>query len=252
MRRRATIITYHAVADCPPAEDPHNLFVSPSAFAEQMRYLARRRRVVTLEEAMSGAPGDGVVAITFDDAYMTVSENAVPILAELGLPATIFVPTTWIGKRAGWLTPSACDLRIMDEAALRHAMDLGMTIESHGAEHAHLTRVAAPEAMKDVTASADRIEEITGRRPRYLAYPYGEFSASVARAVREAGFAAAFSLDRPGPDPFAYERTQITPLDGRAMFALKTSGRFLGFRHAPAARAVYSVVGPVIRRARRR
>ena len=38
------------------------------------------------------------MAITFDDGYRSVLELALPILEELGVPATLFVPTDYIGS----------------------------------------------------------------------------------------------------------------------------------------------------------
>ena len=33
--------------------------------------------------------------VTFDDAYLSVLERAYPVLASLGLPGVVFVPTDW-------------------------------------------------------------------------------------------------------------------------------------------------------------
>jgi peptidoglycan/xylan/chitin deacetylase (PgdA/CDA1 family) len=250
--RRPTVLAYHAVGDRARADDRYNLFVSTRAFAAQMAYLARARRVVSLEEALDPRAGGGrpAVAITFDDAFTNVLTNGGPILAAHGFPATIFVPTAWIGREAGWVAPDG-DLRVMDETELRDAMRSGFALESHGGRHAHMSRLPEAEARADVAESTLRLEEIRGRRPTYFAYPYGETSALMRDIVREAGYRTAFSIDRPGVDPFAYERTQITPFDGETLFAAKTSGRYLAVRHAPAFRAAYAVAKPLVSRLRR-
>jgi peptidoglycan/xylan/chitin deacetylase (PgdA/CDA1 family) len=65
-------------------------------FERQMRFVARRYRVVSLarliEHLESGAPGT-LLAITFDDGYRDNYENAFPILQRYGLAATIFLST---------------------------------------------------------------------------------------------------------------------------------------------------------------
>ena len=45
-----------------------------------------------------------MLAVTFDDAYRSVGELAVPVLAELGVPATVFAPTAFVGdpEPRGW------------------------------------------------------------------------------------------------------------------------------------------------------
>ena len=56
---------------------------------------------------MLGNHPDHVVSITFDDAYCSVLEYALPALRALGWPATVFAPTanvasgrpmTWLGE----------------------------------------------------------------------------------------------------------------------------------------------------------
>jgi peptidoglycan/xylan/chitin deacetylase (PgdA/CDA1 family) len=44
----------------------------------------------------------GTIAITFDDAYRDVLRNAKPVLADLGIPATVFVVTGKLGSEEGF------------------------------------------------------------------------------------------------------------------------------------------------------
>ena len=50
--------------------------------------------MVRLSEIMvaAGLVSKTIVAITFDDAFVSVMKNAAPILKEFDLPAAIFVP----------------------------------------------------------------------------------------------------------------------------------------------------------------
>ena len=101
---RRTVLAYHAVGDCSLADDRNSLFVSPTAFAAQMADLATTRRVVPLADALDAPlpPGKPVVAITFDDGYRSVREHALPILEQHGFPATMFVPTAYVGDENRW------------------------------------------------------------------------------------------------------------------------------------------------------
>ena len=99
MSNRGTVIVYHGLGDCPPAQDPYHLLMPIAKFARHMDYLARHRRVVPLADLVAGRIGKGraAVAITFDDGYTSVLDEAVPVLRRHGFPATCFVPTKWIG-----------------------------------------------------------------------------------------------------------------------------------------------------------
>lgn len=75
---------------------PEWCFLDEQSFAAQMRYLARHFTVVHVEEAATVAatqPRRPVASITFDDGFASVHDLAWPILASLGLPATIYVVT---------------------------------------------------------------------------------------------------------------------------------------------------------------
>lgn len=103
----AVVLRYHSVAENPDYCSPTNV-VSPHLFDRQMAYLARRYRVVPLDEVIdalaAGTPPHGVVAITFDDGYLDNYEIAFPILKRHGLTATFYVATgSVIDRRGFWV-----------------------------------------------------------------------------------------------------------------------------------------------------
>ena len=251
-RPRSTVLAYHAVGYCDPRHDVHNLFVSPDAFAEQMDLLARSRRVVGLDEALfgEGPRGKPVVAITFDDGYRSILDHALPVLERHGFPATVFVPTAYVGEANRWDEPGQCALDIMDADELLVAESRGRSIESHG--HAHLDLTAADEATaaSDIATSLASLRALLGRDAQFLAFPFSHGSPGAQQAATSLGLRAAFSIDRPGTGPFDRPRVQITRNDGLRGFAFKTGGRYVALRHSAASRAVIALTRP-IRSARR-
>jgi peptidoglycan/xylan/chitin deacetylase (PgdA/CDA1 family) len=248
--RRATVLAYHAIGSCSRADDRHNLFVTVEKFADQMAFLARRRRVVSLADAMNDFSGTGPppVAITFDDGYRNVLHNAAPILNEHGFVATVFVPTSFTGKRNTWIEETPCDVDIMSESELQTIESMGVRVESHGHGHIDYAAATEDEAIGDLETSMELITEVTGHPVRFFAYPYGAHSLAAHEVARSGGLEAAFTIDEPGRDPFAYERVQVTPRDGMRLFTLKTSGRYMRIRHSAPVRAAYSAVKPVVRK----
>lgn len=250
MTGRATVLAYHGVGAPPPGEDPHNLFVSPRRFAEQLAFLARHRRVVPLGDVVAGtaATDRPVVALTFDDAYRHLLTAALPLLERHGFPATVFVPTAWTGERNGWDAPSLADLDIMDDDDLREADSRGLTVESHGHRHLDCVGAQVGAVESDLRASHDYLRALLGRSPRYLAWPFRDGSPAARAVAERLGFQAAFSIDLPHAGRFSYARVQVTPLDTKLLFAAKTSGRYLQVRHSPLAVAGYRVVKRLVRR----
>ena len=105
VRRELAVLMYHRIADVDEDTtlDPALRSATPSEFARQMRMLADEFDVLSLDrllEVRGGAPvPDRAVVVTFDYAYRSVVENAVPILRAAGLPSIMFVPTGLVGDR---------------------------------------------------------------------------------------------------------------------------------------------------------
>jgi peptidoglycan/xylan/chitin deacetylase (PgdA/CDA1 family) len=249
--RRDTIVVYHAIGSIPRAAPEWNGYVRPDRFAAQMQYLLERRDVVDLDTLLAPlpAPGPPRVAITFDDGYRSVLEHAVPVLRELGIPATFFIPTQWIGESNTWDPPGATTREIMTAEELAELAFGGFAVESHGHAHIDYSR-AEPRAVEDdLRTSVERLTELLGRPPRYLAYPYGRSSpAAVAEATR-LGLRGAFALDHPQElaGDFARSRVPVVPADTRPLFALKTGGTYIGFRQSAPVRAAYDSMRPFVR-----
>ncbi len=97
------IVYYHNVHG--PDDDmswchESSLSMPTELFRQQVEYLRRHYAVVSLEEAVAAAD-PRVVAITFDDGYRGVYQNAFPILRGYRLPATVFLVSDSLGSRSG-------------------------------------------------------------------------------------------------------------------------------------------------------
>jgi peptidoglycan/xylan/chitin deacetylase (PgdA/CDA1 family)/CelD/BcsL family acetyltransferase involved in cellulose biosynthesis len=97
LRRRtepaARILYYHGVNN---DVGPFSSAISIQRFEQEMRFVAKHYRVVSLRELVNHLDSDSpemVVAITFDDGYKDNYENAFPILQRYQVPATIFLTT---------------------------------------------------------------------------------------------------------------------------------------------------------------
>lgn len=80
-----------------------------ATFEEHLRYLQRHWRIVSLDAIVdrfkaSGTFNPNEVVITIDDAYADFHELALPVLEQLQVPATLYVPTDFVDGRE-WLWP---------------------------------------------------------------------------------------------------------------------------------------------------
>lgn len=103
--RRVLVVGYHRVVEDFEAEARRaipGLLVSRETFERHVEELVRTYDVVPLDEALevvAGArtPRRDVAVVTFDDGYRDVYEHAFPVLRRLGLPATVYLASGYVG-----------------------------------------------------------------------------------------------------------------------------------------------------------
>jgi peptidoglycan/xylan/chitin deacetylase (PgdA/CDA1 family) len=89
--RQPLVLAYHAVT----TEWRHPLAIDPGRLREQLHKLAARGfRGATFTAAATGESSGRIAVITFDDGFRSAADHAVPILDELGWPATVFTVTS--------------------------------------------------------------------------------------------------------------------------------------------------------------
>jgi len=97
------ILLYHSTFTNIPdnlKEGLHN--VTPDNIYKQVLWLKRYFDIVELDELFTKSDILGKVAITFDDAYQSVFEEALPILESLNVPSTIFINGSSLDNRVFW------------------------------------------------------------------------------------------------------------------------------------------------------
>ncbi|MDA9929896.1 polysaccharide deacetylase family protein [Alphaproteobacteria bacterium] len=126
---------------------------------------------------------DRTVAITIDDAYLSVYEEAFPRLQKYNFTATVFVATRPVDQGLR---------RYMSWDQLREMQAAGFDIGSQTQTHPHMHRLSDDENRAELEISNKRFLAELGLRPNLFAYPYGEYDLDVIKITKEAGFIAAF------------------------------------------------------------
>jgi peptidoglycan/xylan/chitin deacetylase (PgdA/CDA1 family) len=224
------VLCYHAVSERFPAA----LSVTPSAFERQLDLLVRAGyRGVTFEEAVR-VPEGRSVAITFDDAYLSVLRLAKPLLDAVGFRAAVYAPTDYIdaperplswdgieqwhgGEHEHELVPMSWD-------QLGELAEAGWEIGSHTRSHPHLTTLDDDALRSELVESRAEVQRRLGRCDT-LAYPYGDYDERVVEAAAAAGYGAAGTLPARlhAARPLAWPRVGIYHADDERRFRMKVS-----------------------------
>jgi peptidoglycan/xylan/chitin deacetylase (PgdA/CDA1 family) len=233
----ALILCYHNVVGSDQPHGDPELHMPFARFERQLRWLVARYEIVSLRELAlrfaSGGRLKKVAAVTFDDGYAGVYEHAVPLLKDLGIPATVFVvadaPEQLDGfwwdhpgvvasltptRRERWLTCLRGDGRAIlsevdpqcaiairsahrpaDWSAIKAAASEGIDVGAHSASHRALPMLSDAEIDHEVTTSRDVIYRASGLWSEFFAYPYGLWDSRSRDAVRRAGYLGGLSLD---------------------------------------------------------
>jgi len=229
-RRRSLALAYHAVTD--DWDDP--LAVRVDRFRKQVAHLHETgyRGVRFTDLALQPDRGDAV-AITFDDAFSSVITQALPLLEELGWPATVFAssgaidpgaPMVWLLGQRGTRPPDSTTLMPLSWSDLRLLHERGWEVGSHGTTHRRLSTLDAEERTRELTTARSRIEAEVAPCTA-ISYPWGEVVDHVVDAAAMAGYTAGGGLEGrfEQHDPLRVPRFAVSRRDGSLRFAAKAS-----------------------------
>jgi len=116
---RYVILMYHRIL---PSEQvkpwiQSGMYVDPGTFEMQIRYLKQHFQVLSLAEIISSLPTmektrslRPVCILTFDDGWRDFYEYAYPLLKRNQVPATVFLPTGYIGTSEWFWTDRLASL----------------------------------------------------------------------------------------------------------------------------------------------
>ena len=180
------VLQYHHVDNA----SPESTTISPEKFLQHMQLIedlglkvvdleSATRELLSNKKSNEHASNDQKnkesslqVAISFDDAYSSIFDNAYPELKRRNWPFTVFVNTRPVnqGNRG-----------IMTWEQIKKLVDDGVTIANHTVTHAHLPTVPTELTLdewldQEILATQQELQQRLGTVGNMLAYPYGEFT----------------------------------------------------------------------------
>ena len=185
--------------------------VSQDDFEAQMKYLKQNGyHVVSIDQLLDfidykeQLPEKSIV-ITFDDAWRSIFDVALPILIKYGFTATFFIYTDFIGGG-----------KAMTWKQIETLSKIGFDIQCQTKTHRNLAVPKKNESFKEYFESIEMeigypknlLKEKLNIDCKFLAYPYGETNNLVIALLKKHGYRAAFTIDRK-PNPFFIDKYRI-------------------------------------------
>lgn len=222
------ILFYHRISD-----EPDELAVGRRAFRQHMDYLATESyRVVNVIEAVdlldSGEATSRTIGLSFDDGYLDVAEEALPLLADRGFRATVFVAPAVVDgwARFNWYETQPPILGWEEIVELDREGTL--SFEAHSLTHPNLTSLRDAAAREEIVGSKVALEARLSRSVQAFSYPSGLYGIRERELVAAAGFRCAVScepgLNTRATDRLALRRRQVDARDTLLDFRAKVGG----------------------------
>jgi len=187
------MLMYHhvTVLSAKAGDDLRAYTVSPDDFEAQLRYLLENGyHTVSMKEVQAYLDGGPElpakpVMVTFDDAWEDCYSVAYPLLRNLGMKATFYVPGNWVENLDG----------VMSWAQIKEMADAGMEFGSHSMTHPYLTKSKASMLTWELEQSKALLEEHTGQKVTALAYPFGLYDDNVIQEAQKAGYTSGVTIE---------------------------------------------------------
>ena len=221
-RSRGVVLYYHAV-------QPEQA----GRFAAQMDWLMRVATPWRAESPIQRSPGLHV-AITFDDGYLSVVENALPVLKQRNLPFTMFFPTGSWGSRPGWVHrpdhPFWQERILTKDELCTLAQEPLLTIGSHSVTHPKFPALDRAAAAREFSESKNELESLLERPVDLFCFPHGACNEALIQLAADAGYRRVFTVAPHVIDParptLALGRIAVEPDDSPLEFRLKMTGAY--------------------------
>lgn len=225
-----TVLIYHRVG----ARTPVSVDLPTGLFTDQMAYLADCCDVLTLDEAAAVLSGQlerpssarQQVVVTFDDGTADFVDDALPVLADHGIPAVMYLATDFVENQRAFPDDGVP----MTWGAARDAQSTGLiTFGSHTDTHAMLDRLTPEAAAAELDRSVDLIGSHLGVEVSHFAYPRAVPAPALVEAeVRRRFTTASLARTRPNPigatDLHRLWRSPVQVADGMRWFEAKVHG----------------------------
>jgi len=225
------ILTFHSLDD-----QGNVISFSPAVFRRAMGKLHENGyRTLTLTDAVmtlrhSRPLPDHSFVITFDDGYHSVYQQALPVLREYGMCATVFLT---VGETATTEStsrlPALGGRSMLSWGEIREMAKYGFEFGAHTLTHPDLTRLPTDRVAAEICRSKTIVEEQLGSSVTCFAYPYGRYDRRSREIVRQ-HFGCACSdklgLTTKESDIYALERVDAYYLRSDRLFDVMLTRSF--------------------------
>jgi peptidoglycan/xylan/chitin deacetylase (PgdA/CDA1 family) len=190
-RKQVPVVCYHQIRDwrAKDSKGAKDYIVQIAAFKEHMKMLADSGYHTILPDQLYNYLVNGAalpkkpIMLTFDDTDLDQFTIAAPEMKKYGFKGVFFVMTVSIGRP-----------NYMNKEQIKQLSDAGHVIGSHTWDHHNFKKFTGKDWETQIDKPTKKLEEITGKKITWFAYPFGLWNAQGIPELKKRGFIGAFQL----------------------------------------------------------
>ena len=196
-RKQVPVVCYHQIRDWRPTDSKtsKDYIIPIAAFKQHMKMLADSGYHTILPDQLYAYLTKGTplpskpIMLTFDDTDLDQFEVARPEMKKYGFKGVFFIMTVSLGRP-----------HYMSKEQVKQLSDEGNVIAAHTWDHHMVSKYKHdPNPKKDdwviqIDKPVKKLEDITGKKMDYFAYPFGIWNKASLVELRKHGFKMAFQL----------------------------------------------------------
>ena len=193
-KQQVPILCYHQVRDwkSSDSQSAKDYIIPVATFKAHMKMLADSGYHSVLPDQVYNYLTKGTalpskpIMLTFDDTDLDQFTVAAPEMKKYGFKAVYFIMTVSIGRMGR--------TKYMSSDQIKQLSDAGNVIGSHTYDHKNVKKYVAEDWVTQIEKPTKRLEEITGKKIEYFAFPFGLWNKEAIPQLKKRGFKAAFIL----------------------------------------------------------
>lgn len=210
-RPQVPILCYHQVRNWKPTDGKvgKDYIVEIENFKNHIKMLVDSGYNTILPDQLYAYLNEGKplpkkpIMLTFDDTDLDQFTVVNPLLKKHGYKAVYFIMTVSIGKKGKFVDYMSSD-------QIKQLSDEGNVIGSHTYDHKNFKKYEGKDWEEQLDKPTKRLEEITGKKIDYFAYPFGLWNSQGIPELKKRGFKMAFALaDKRDPNEPLYTVRRI-------------------------------------------
>lgn len=185
------VLCYHQIRDwhSTDSKNARTYIVPPAVFMQEMKALHNQGYYTITPDQLTAyangkinLPGKPFL-LAFDDGTESQLTNAVPVLNAYHYKAVFFIMTVTLGHK-----------NYLSKEQIKQLQKQGHIIECHTWDHHDVRKYNAADWNTQLTKPTQQLEQLTGTRIRYFAYPFGLWNKAAVQQLKAQHYVAAFQL----------------------------------------------------------